>query len=295
MTPLCVPSFHRGRRACGKLFEEVGHPSPSYPQPVVHSRLPACSQSGCAQRRPPRTVAAPTAIAGEVRRTPWSAGRGVRGGPHRGRGRRGRASRSRATTTDPTAAGGGPLRSAGDPVVRGRRDSRVQNVATLVGGPAVRVNGEKASGAMRRRTGICAPAVGRGFAGMRGGAQGGRSEWAFRRRSKSKGSAGMRGGSGPHGLTCAAMDGVGGDSLWGTRANGRPLLRHRPRERPSRPPASPAGPRGPPGAPPRPRSHPPRRRRAGPAAPRRRRRTRPRRSADRPGAPARRSRTRGRR
>ena len=86
-------------------------------------------------------------------------------------------------------------------------------MATLVGGPAVRVNGEKASGAMRRRTGICAPAVGRGFAGMRGGAQGGRSEWAFRRRSRSKGSAGMRGGSGPHGLACAAMDGVGGDSL----------------------------------------------------------------------------------
>ena len=72
--------------------------------------------------------------------------------------------------------------------MRGRRDGRVQNVATLVGGPAVRVNGEKASGAMRRRTGICAPAVGRG-------------------------SAGMRGGSGPHGLACAAMDGVGGDSL----------------------------------------------------------------------------------
>lgn len=75
----------------------------------------------------------------------------------------------------------------------------------------------------------------------------------------------------------------------------------RPRERPRRArgapfrPASPAGPRGPPGAPPRPRSRPPRRRRAGPAAPRRRRRTRPRRSAGRPGAPARRSRTRGRR
>ena len=290
-----LPQFPQGSTSLWKTVRRGGSPLPKLSTARCPQPLARMLAVGCAQRRPPRTVAAPTAIAGEVRRTPWSAGRGARGGPHRGRGRRGRASRSRATTTDPTAAGGGSLRSAGDPVVRGRRDSRVQNVATLVGGPAVRVNGEKASGAMRRRTGICAPAVGRGFAGMRGGAQGGRSEWAFRRRSRSKGSAGMRGGSGPHGLTCAAMDGVGGDSLWGTRANGRPLLRHRPRERPSKPPASPAGPRGPPGAPPRPRSHPPRRRRAGPAAPRRRRRTRPRRSAGRPGAPARRSRTRGRR
>ena len=191
MTSLCFPSFHRGRRTCGKLFEEVGRPSPSYPQPVVHSRLPACSQSVVHSVGPPRTVTDPTAAGG------W----------------RNRASKSRVTTTDPprpgtgqgpavveglvgpdpTAAGGGPLRSAGDPVVRGRRDGRVQNVATLVGGPAVRVNGEKASGAMRRRTGMRAPAVGRGFAGMRCGAQGGRSVWAFRRRSRSKDSAGMRG------------------------------------------------------------------------------------------------------
>ena len=67
---------------------------------------------------------------------------------------------------------------------------------------------------MRRRTGICAPAVGRGFAGMRCGAQGGRSVWAFRRRSRSKDSAGMRGRVWTHGLTCAAMDGVEGDALW---------------------------------------------------------------------------------
>ena len=171
MTSLCFPSFHRGRRTCGKLFEEVGRPSPSYPQPVVHSRLPACSQSVVHSVGSPRMVTDPTAAGG------W----------------RNRASKSRVTTTDPTAAGGGPLRSTGDPVVRGRRDGRVQNVATLVGGPAVRVNGEKASGAMRRRTGMRALAVGRGFAGMRCGAQGGRSEWAFRRRSRSEGSAGMRG------------------------------------------------------------------------------------------------------
>lgn len=110
---------------------------------------------------------------------------------------------------------------------------------------------------------------------------------------------------GAHGIARAAVDGVGGDApgpaAGGRDRTGAPPAPPRPRERPRRArgapfrPASPAGPRGPPGAPPRPRSRPPRRRRAGPAAPRRRRRTRPRRSAGRPGAPARRSRTRGRR
>ena len=289
-----LPQFPQGSTSLWKTVRRGGSPLPKLSTARCPQPLARMLAVGCAQRRPPRTVAAPTAIAGEVRRTPWSAGRGARGGPHRGRGRRGRASRSRATTTDPTAAGGGPLRSAGDPVVRGRRDGRVQNVATLVGGPAVRVNGEKASGAMRRRTGICAPAVGRGFAGMRGGAQGGRSEW---RSDAAAGPRALRGcGAGPDRTGSPARPWTASEATrCEARANGRPPLRHGPRERPSRPPASPAGPRGPPGAPPRPRSHPPRRRRAGPAAPRRRRRTRPRRSAGRPGAPARRSRTRGRR
>jgi len=46
MTSVCFPSFHRGRRTCGKLFEELGRLPPSYPQPVIHSPL---STVGCPQ------------------------------------------------------------------------------------------------------------------------------------------------------------------------------------------------------------------------------------------------------
>ena len=274
-----LPQFPQGSTSLWKTVRRGGSPLPKLSTARCPQPLARMLAVGCAQRRPPRTVAAPTAIAGEVRRTPWSASRGARGGPHRGRGRRSRASRSRATTTDPTAAGGGPLRSAGDPVVRGRRDGRVQNVATLVGGSGCEGERREGGGCDETADGDMRAGGGTGLRGDAGRGSGWTFGVAFRRRTGSP----ARPWTASEATRCEA------------RANGRPPLRHRPRERPSRPPASPAGPRGPPGAPPRPRSHPPRRRRAGPAAPRRRRRTRPRRSAGRPGAPARRSRTRGRR
>ena len=213
MTSVCFPSFHRGRRTCGKLFEGLGRLPPSYPQPVIHSQLSTASYPQSAVHSWLSTVARPQtrsrSCAAPARRRVAPGG----DGPHRGRVMR----RPRQVGGDPVLCGecsayvaGGHARYRGDQA--GRPPPRPGDAAATLrpaGDPAGRSGGSPPGRSPgRRRGGRAVRAAG---ASRPGRVARNRPRGRGRRRRRCAGTRCGRAGS-----------------------NGRPPAPPRPRERPRR-------------------------------------------------------------